>query len=159
LSRWFEENLGETVLIHDPYFGPEDLQWLQVIRSAKPGCEITLMTARLHQPVPPIGEELDDVYTTAWRTAYDQQPPKVDIAVIGGEKSRESPIHDRWLVSGNAGLRFGTSLNSLGLTKDSEISAMTPEDAEQKKVELMQYLTREKSEYRGEKLRLKRFWL
>jgi hypothetical protein len=144
LSSWFEENLGETVLIHDPYFGPEDLHWLQVIRSAKPGCEITLMTARLHQPLPPAGEELDDVYSTAWRRAYDQQPPKVEIAVIGGEKSKESPIHDRWLVSSNAGLRFGTSLNSLGLTKDSEISAMTPEDAEQKRVELMQYLTREK---------------
>jgi hypothetical protein len=159
LSSWFEHNLAETVLIHDPYFSTDDLHWLQLIRSAKPGCEITIMTARRHQPIPSAGEELEDVYAMAWRRYYDQQPPKAEIAIIGGEVCKDSPIHDRWLISGDSGLRFGTSLNSLGLTKDSEISEMTPDDAEQKRVELMQYLTRERSEHRGEKLRLKRFWL
>jgi ribosomal protein L29 len=58
-----------------------------------------------------------------------------------------------------SGLRFGTSLNSLGLTKDSEISEMTSDDVEQKRAELLQYLTREKTEHKGEKLKLGRFWL
>jgi hypothetical protein len=159
LSEWFERHLREDVLVHDPYFNTEDLQWLQVIRSARPGCRITVMTARKNQPVPPAGEELEDVYAVAWRAAYDQQPPNAEIAIIGGELSKDSPIHDRWLVSGDSGLRFGTSLNSLGITKHSEISEMTAEDAEQKRMEMMKYLTRETSEHRGEKLRLKRFWL
>ncbi len=159
LTSWLEKNLSRVVLIHDPYFGPDDLSWIQVIRSARSDCEITIMTARRHQPTPPNGLELADVYSSAWWRSFDQSPPRAEIAVIGGETSKDSPIHDRWLVSEGLGLRFGTSLNSLGLTKDSEISELTPEDAEQKKAELLQYLTREKSEHKGEKLRLSRFWL
>jgi len=159
LASWLEKNLSGSVLIHDPYFGPQDLDWIQVIRTAKSDCEITVMTARRHQSAPPSGAELADVYSSAWRRLFDQNPPKTEIAVIGGETSKESPIHDRWLISGESGLRFGTSLNSLGLTKDSEISELTPEDVEQKRAELLQYLTREKSEHNGEKLRLSRFWL
>jgi hypothetical protein len=90
---------------------------------------------------------------------YDQRPPKAEIAVIGGEKSKDSPIHDLWLVSGGAGLRFGTCLNSLGVTKDSEISEMSAADVEQKRNEMDQYLNREKTEHLSEKLRLTRVWL
>ena len=159
LASWLEKNLSGTVVIHDPYFGPKDLEWLQVIRTAKTECEVTVMTSRRHQPTPPEGTDLADVYSMAWRRSFDQSPPKAEIAVIGGEVSKESPIHDRWLISGGSGLRFGTSLNSLGLTKDSEISELTQDDVDQKRAELLQYLTREKLEHNGEKLRLSRFWL
>lgn len=159
MTEWLEKNLAKSVLIHDPYFGPEDLFWIQLIRSARSDCEITVMTARRHQPDPPSGEDLGDVYSSSWKRLFDQSPPKTEIAVIGGVTSKESPIHDRWLVSGGGGLRFGTSLNSLGVTKDSEISELTPEDAEQRSAELHQYLTREKAEHKGEKLRLIRFAL
>src|SRR5262249_35041984 len=98
-------------------------------------------------------------YMNAWRNAFDQAPPKAEIAIIGGEKNKESPIHDRWLVSGSLGLRLGTSFNSLGLSKDSEISEMSQQDTEQKRVEMDQYLDRERTDYKGEKLRLTRFWL
>jgi hypothetical protein len=159
LASWLEKHLAETALIHDPYFGPEDLDWVQMIRTAKADCGITIMTARRNQPTPPSGAELTDVYASAWRRLFDQRPPKTEIAVIGGETSKESPIHDRWLISGESGLRFGTSLNSLGRTKDSEISELTSEEVEQRRSQLLQYLTREKAEHNGETLRLNRFWL
>lgn len=159
LSDWFERNLSDEVKIHDQYFGPDDLHWLQLIRTARPKSTITVMTSRLHQPAVPAGEALEDVYVNAWRRSFDQSPPKTEIAVIGGEKTKESPIHDRWLVSGSSGLRLGTSFNSLGMTKDSEISEMSMQDSEQKRAEIEQYLTRERTEYKGEQLRLTRFWL
>ena len=159
LSEWFEKNLSEDVKIHDPYFAPNDLPWLQVIRAAKPGCTICIMTARLHQPALQTGEDLEDVYATAWRRSFDQNPPKTEIAVIGGERTKDSPIHERWLVSGSSGLRFGTSLNSLGLTKDSEISELSQTEVEDRQLQIGQYLTRDKMEHKGEKLRLTRFWL
>jgi hypothetical protein len=143
-------------VIHDPYFGPDELEWVQVIRMAKPNCVIRVMTARRHQPA---GEDLEEVYALAWRRQFDQAPPKAEIAVIGGERSKDSPIHDRWLVSGTSGLRFGTSLNSLGLSKESEVSEMSPADAAVKYAEITQYLLREKTEHNGERLRLTRFWL
>ena len=102
---------------------------------------------------------MEEVYATEWRRNYDQLPPKAEIAIIGGEISKDSPIHDRWLVTGGSGLRFGTSFNSLGVAKDSEISEMSPIDADQKYAQMNQYLLREKTEHKGEKLRLTRFWL
>jgi hypothetical protein len=120
---------------------------------------ITVMTSRRHQPSVPSGSELQDVYLEAWRRLYDQLPPRTQIAIIGGERSKESPIHDRWLLSGGAGLRFGSSFNSLGITKESEISEIAAEDVRQKEIELDQYLEREKTEYRSERLRLTTFWL
>lgn len=159
IAEWFEQKLGAEVVIQDPYFGPEDLEWVQRIRTAKRDCTITVFTARVNQPIPAAGEELEDVYAIAWRRNYDQTPPKTEIAVIGGEKTKKSPLHDRWILTGGSGLRLGTSLNSLGLTKDSEISEMSAEQSDQKQREISAYLSRERTEYNGEKLRLVRFWL
>ncbi len=159
LFRWFEAKLGQITYIHDPYFGPDELRWIQLMRSARPNCRVHVMTSRLNQPIPAAGQELADVYSSAWRRLYDQAPPAVEIIVIGGERSRASPIHDRWLVSESVGLRFGTSLNTLGQTKDSEISEMTIEDTAQKQAEILQYIEREKTEHNGEVLRMTRFWV
>jgi hypothetical protein len=159
LSGWFDKKLQGELLLHDPYFGPGDLHWLQIIRESKPRCRITIMTSRAHQPLPNPGESLEDLYAAAWQRAYDQAPPVAEIAIIGGENSKNSPIHDRWLVSGEFGLRLGTSLNSLGQSRESEISEMSAQDTDQKRIEMQQYLARERTEHNGEKLRLTRFWL
>jgi dihydrofolate reductase len=159
MTGWFERQLGSEVIIQDPYFQPEDPEWIQRIRTAKRDCAITVVTARANQPTPAPGEELEDLYSEAWQRKYDQAPPKTEIAVIGGEKTKKSPLHDRWILTDGSGLRLGTSLNSLGVTKDSEISEMSPEQTDQKKREINAYLTRERADYNGEKLRLVRFWL
>jgi hypothetical protein len=159
IAIWCERNLGDFVKIADPYFAPQDLEWLQLIRTSKPSCEITILTGRRNQPTPPPGDELEDLYVNTWRTMFDQNPPRAKIVIIGGERGKQSPIHDRWLVTSSAGLRLGTSLHSLGLTKDSEISEMSPDDAEEKLVQIDQYLNRERAEHDGEKLRLASFWL
>jgi hypothetical protein len=117
------------------------------------------MTGRRNQPAPAPGDELEDLYVNTWRTMFDQNPPRAKITIIGGERGKQSPIHDRWLVTSSAGLRLGTSFNSLGLTKDSEISEMSPDDAEGKLAQIDQYLNRERTEHDGEKLRLASFWL
>ena len=117
------------------------------------------MTARKNQPSPAPGEDLEDIYSNRWRRDYDQIPPEAEIGIIGGERTKDSPVHDRWIVSEGVGLRLGTSLNSLGISKDSEISEMSAEDAAQKLSEIDQYLSRERVEHRGEKLRMTRFRL
>ncbi len=159
MMDWFEKKLGTEIIIQDPYFGPADLWWIQAIRTAKRDCAITVVTARGNQPKSAAGEDLEDIYAAAWRQTYDQNPPKAEIAVIGGEKTKKSPLHDRWILTDGSGLRLGTSLNSLGLIKDSEISEMSTEQTEQKQREIRAYLDRERVEYNGEKFRLVRFWL
>jgi hypothetical protein len=155
IAKWCEHNLGDFVKIADPYFNLGDLEWLQLIRTSKPSCEITVLTGRKGQPA----GDLEDVYVGAWRKQFDQDPPNTRIAIIGQERGGQSPIHDRWIVCASAGLRLGTSLNSLGMTKDSEISEMSANDAEEKLSQIDQYLNREKTEHNGEKLRLLSFWL
>jgi len=159
ISDWCERNLSDKVKIHDPFFGPEDLHWLQTIRAVRPQCQICVITSRKHQPKLNPSEELDEVYSASWKSTYDQQPPKAEIVIIGGERTGMSPIHDRWLVSDGVGLRFGTSLKSLGDSKESDVSEMSSEDAEERSAAMEKYLNREAREFNGEKLRLMRFWL
>jgi len=159
ISEWFENHPGEFVKIADPYFGPSDLHWLQVIRSVKPDSRITVMTSRAHQPTLNPGEQLEDRYMSEWRRRFDQPPPKTEIAVIGGEHTSQSPVHDRWILTKSGGLRLGTSLNSLGIGKDSEISELSQEEAEDRLAQVEQYLTGEKMEFKGERLRLSTFRL
>lgn len=98
LTAWFERKLGTVVRICDTYFGPQDLSWLQIIRAARPGCRIEVLTARKNQPVTGAGEELEDIYINAWRGRYDQTALCADFAIIGGERTKDSAIHDRSTV-------------------------------------------------------------
>jgi hypothetical protein len=159
VQGWLERREWGELLFHDPYFGPGDLMWIQAFRSVRPQCKMTVVTSKRHQPALRDGEELDDIYEAAWRRQYDQTPPTTEIVVIGGERSKDSPIHDRWLIVTDSGLNFGGSVNSLGVGKTTNITEMSQDEAEQKSLELEQYLSREKADYNGEKLRLLRFWL
>lgn len=159
ISDWLERNLGDFVKITDPYFGPSDLEWLQIIRSAKSITRITIMTSRQKQPRLNHGEELEERYVAEWKRRFDQKPPRTEIAVIGGERTLQSPIHDRWIITDSAGLRIGTSLNSLGIDKDSDISELSPEESEDRLAQIDQYLNGEIMEFKGERLRLSTFRL
>jgi len=70
----------------------------------------------------------------------------------GTEPGGQLPVHDRWWLTPGYGLRFGTSFNGLGHSRDSEISLLSPEEAEIFEQEVDQYLLRKKREHRGEKL-------
>ena len=83
----------------------------------QPRCKITVPTSRKHQPPLAHEEDLEDIYDRFLEKSIDQEPPHAEIAIIGGEFSKASPIHDRWLVSRETGLRFGSSLNFLGIQK------------------------------------------
>jgi hypothetical protein len=159
IADWLEKHQGDFVKITDPYFGPSELEWLQVIRTAKSTTRITIMTAKHHQPVLNAGEQLEEHYVAEWKKRFDQPPPRTEIAVIGGERTGQSPIHDRWIITNSAGLRLGTSLNSLGISKDSDISELSPEEAEDRLAQIDQYLNGEIMEFKGERLRLSTFRL
>jgi hypothetical protein len=51
-----------------------------------------------------------------------------------------------------AELRLGTSLNSLGRGKISEISVLTPDEVARNTQDVMQYITGVKREHAGERL-------
>ena len=158
VREWFSKELKEYLKICDPYFGPDDLEVLQMIRSLNPSCKVLILTSKKQQDGLP--QPLDETFRTHWRIRIsDQDPPDTEIAVVGTETSGELPIHDRWWLTSGSGLRVGTSYNSLGRTKTSEISILSAEEADLHEKEVDQYLNREMREYNKEKLRYNLFVL
>ena len=69
-------------------------------------------------------------YKTYWKKISDDLPPFVNITFCWNpEDNNNKPIHDRWIITKNSGLRLGTSINSLGVKKESELSVMKPNEA------------------------------
>jgi len=73
--------------------------------------------------------------------------------VVGTQAKQEFPVHDRWWLTAGGGLRVGTSFNSLGITKTSEISRLSLQEAQSREAEIRQYLQRPfKQDFKGERL-------
>ena len=82
--------------------------------------EVTIVTSRKQQDQEMAVVPLDDYYLRYWRKNFsDQPPPATEVVVVGG-RSGELPTHDRWWLSTNCGLRFGSSFSGWGKSRDSE---------------------------------------
>jgi hypothetical protein len=158
LTDWFANGVHEYLKICDPYFGLDDLPLLQLLKSANPTCRVQILTSKEHNKKVP--QPQDEAYLAHWRLKVsDQDPPETEIVIAGIEESGKSPIHDRWWLTSGGGVRVGTSYNSLGLTRDSEISILSPEEAEMREIEVDQCLRRVKREHEGKKVQYSLFTL
>ena len=161
IRNWLRSSALEYLIICDPYFGPEDLVSLQMIRESNPQCQIKILTSEKHQKQEKILKPWDESYQSYWkRSISDQVPPDTDIVIAGIASSGELPIHDRWWIADGRALRFGTSFRSLGGAKLTEISQMSANQAYDKEQEVNKYIgiNRER-EYLGERLRYSMFTL
>ena len=121
LRGWFEKNVGESVTIVDPYFGPGDLWVVRLVMETNAGANVRIVTGGAAGRDSDLGAA-SDVYGSEWRRFCDQSPPHTEILRVAFVDSGATPIHDRWILSEFAGLRIGTSLNSIG-SKLTELSA------------------------------------
>lgn len=129
IRLWARCHAKEFIRICDPYFAPENLDIVQLIREEQPDIPITILTSRKHQENENVQEPWDETYLSYWR-AYvsDADPGEVRIVVQWTKETKDMPIHDRWCLSAESGLRLGTSTNSIGMGKDSEVSDIAPTD-------------------------------
>lgn len=153
LRDWFTHEVKDYLEICDPYFGPDDLEVLQLLRSVNPACRVRILTSKKHQEQEKVQVPWELSYRTQWRVRIsDQEPPNTDIIIVGTEFGGDLPIHDRWWLTNGGGIRIGTSYNSLGKGKDSEISLLSREDAEIRAKEMEQFFQRTKREHNGARL-------
>jgi hypothetical protein len=145
LTDWFEHDVHGYLKICDEYFGLDDLEVLQLLNAVNPECKVYILTSRKQQAQQGIEASLEEAYRSHWRTniSSDQDPPDTEIVVVGARSSGKSPIHDRWWLTEDSGIRIGTSFNSLGVTQISEISWLSADEANQKEEIVDQYLQRE----------------
>ncbi len=160
LRTWLVENAVEYVKISDPYFGPSDLQALQIVLGAAPGLRVRILTSRRRQEQESEcgSRPIDEEYRRRWKQLSDQTPPETDVVIIGNARG-DLPIHDRWWLTRNKGLRLGSSFNSLGGPRESEIVPLTDAEVQNRELEVDQFLTLQKREHDGEKLSIYVFGL
>ena len=159
IKEWFAQEAQEYLIICDPYFGIEDLEILKILMSISPKCTIKILTSKKHQQKQKLPQPWCETYQSYWHSISDQNPPETEIIFIGLESSGESPIHDRFWLTQTGGLRVGTSFNSLGINKISEISILSLEESNLMKNEINQYINRIKKDYKNEKLTYNLFLL
>ncbi|NIK75040.1 hypothetical protein FHS15_000138 [Paenibacillus castaneae] len=150
IRDWLEKELSDYIKICDPYFGVEDLEILQLIRTVNPDCYIEILTSVKHHEK--VEKPWESTYKNYWRIHLsDQDPPDTKVVITGTKSKGVLPIHDRWWITKNSGVRVGTSFNSIG-KRESEISILTKNEVEIREKEMDKYLNMVEKEHEGERL-------
>lgn len=90
-------------------------------------------------------ELTEEAFIKAWRAQSEQNPPETEIIALAyADNPSKHVLHDRWLLTANAGLRLGTSFNSLGEERLSEISEMDSTQVIAIEQQINKYLTRQR---------------
>ncbi|MCD2453593.1 hypothetical protein GO003_024745 [Methylicorpusculum oleiharenae] len=140
LKKWVVNATG-FIKITDPYFGLEELELVKLIRGEKPDIPVFILAARKHQQDLQIQKPWEESYQLHWRFhVSDADPGDVRIFMIGKGISGSHPIHDRWWLSEQSGLRLGTSANSLGM-RLSEMSSVTESEIPHMLAEVDKYIS------------------
>jgi len=142
LIKEWASNASKFIKITDPFFGLEELEFVKLIRGVNLNIPIFILTSRRHQQATKVQQPWDDTYQSHWRIKIsDSDAGEVTIVVVGKSSTGEHPIHDRWWLSEKNGLRIGTSANSLGMGKLSEVSLIEESDVASRLEEVDRYLT------------------
>lgn len=159
LREWASKAIG-FIKITDPYFGLQELDFVKLIRSVNRTIPVSILTSRKHQQDVGVQQPWDDAYQSHWRmNVSDCEAGEVRIVVVGKGSAGEHPIHDRWWLTQGGGLRVGTSANSLGMGKLSEVSSITEAEAASRVVEVERYLNAIVRDDKSERLTYLPFWL
>lgn len=153
IIRWLGENLfnNNYLLIADGYFGIEDLWILHEINAVNPGCRVYVLTSKEHNER--YRQPWQEEYMNYWRVHISyQDPPPTEIVVVGLKSSGKSPLHDRWWVTKDSGLRIGTSLRSIGETRISEITELTKLEANEREAQIRRFVIEKEPMYNGERV-------
>ncbi|TCK94719.1 hypothetical protein [Paraburkholderia sp. BL9I2N2] len=159
IREWVAAQEDSKIRISDPYFGPDDLDVIRAIAEVAPEKEIVVLTSKEQMQKKVKGSSPEEAFRDAWDELCDGAPPQTEIIVVGFGPDGKHPIHDRWIVSSKSGLRLGTSPNSIGLVRISEISEMDARQTEEKIAAIERVLDRATRHWDNQKLHRARFSL
>lgn len=151
IRNWIEINFDSYLKICDPYFSTEDLDLLTMIIETTVNPVVSILTSSDAE-----GNKNGDLYQRyldGWKLISDQEPPPTRISIVKYKRTGKSPFHDRWLITGKAGLHIGASFNGIGILKASQITEL--ELAEKLIVEREVFdvlFDGRKSEFNGERI-------
>ncbi len=141
IRNWVETSVENKLYIIDPFFDENDLEVLKIFKEIKPQAEIVILTSKgnginSH-------DNNDDIYQKKWNDISTEQPPVTRIEVVWLDtQDKKSPIHDRWWITSNldTGLSMGTSFNSIGVSKESQINRLSDDSLQTVSTIIRDYL-------------------
>lgn len=134
--RVWAADQGESVIrISDPYFGIREMDIVYSMFKEAPTASFRIATSR--ETVRKYNfSSVEDSFLSAWQDLSDIDPPNITIAIVGFGTDGRHPIHDRWIVSDKSGWRLGSSINSLGISRISDLSPISFSDSKDKANEI-----------------------
>ncbi|HNP17127.1 MAG TPA: hypothetical protein PKL31_01730 [Fulvivirga sp.] len=155
IRNWLIDEAEEFVIIADPYLDKECLDILKLITGLDKDLEVDLLGSK--DGYSKIDHE--ELFKSYWKSISDQTPPFTNVTFCWvPDKNNAAPFHDRWIISKSGGLRIGTSFNSIGGGKESEISVMKPSEALNiKEQTLAGFVSRKRREINGMRITYKSF--
>lgn len=148
IREWIADEVEDYLIICDPYFNEKDLAILKMVKEVGADFDIDILASKDGDD-----PEIKSVFRNYWSSISDESPPYTNITFAWLQNSKTQPIHDRWVITKNSGLRLGTSFNSLGQKRESEISILKPNSAFKIKKEIIQdYLSRKKRDLNSERI-------
>jgi len=125
VREWVLEEVDEFIIIVDPYLKKKDIEILKFLKELEKDIDIYFLGCENAS-----NNDVQGDYEKYWNKISHEEPPfsKFIFCWIPEDQAKK-PIHDRWIISKNGGLRLGTSFNGLGVLKESEISIMKPNEA------------------------------
>ncbi len=123
LQDWLSENVKEYLKICDPYFGPEELEYLMYVPL---DCRILIVATDCYLKVGDNADRVKRELELHWRALTSRAFPNVQFLIV--PRKLEDRFHDRAIVTLHAGLDIGQSLNGLGKAH-GKITVLSEEDA------------------------------
>jgi hypothetical protein len=122
VMRWLRDHAEEYLKIVDPYFGPEEIEYLADLPR-----EVKVLIVTTSKPFEDYGaEDYRQALLEQWRLKGKGDPPKVTLQVV--PKGSDQLFHDRAIITKTGGLDVGNSLNGLG-KKTGKVVELHYEDA------------------------------
>lgn len=156
VAEWIRANAIDYIKYCDPYFSVNDIELLRIFISEAPLCKVSIIASK--SELKNKNSLNSETFYNAWKTECEQDPPETEIIAIAHAGEEKVIIHDRWLITKGAGLRFGTSFNSLGVGKLSEISQIEPQKLNAIELQLDQFIAK-KREIDGRRMQYVSFTL
>lgn len=121
LEQWLQANAKEYLKICDPYFEADFIGYLRYIPST---CRVLIVAT--DDKLKGSQAELLQQFQQEWEWRTTQKLPSTSIIVV--PKKAEDRFHDRAIVTKEAGLNLGPSLNGIGKSWGN-ITVLSKEDA------------------------------
>ena len=159
LTQWLSRSVTSAVVLCDPDFGREDLEFLRILRTVSANIDVSILTCKGSQSATSAGEDLDEAYLRFWRTNItEQSPPHTKLFLLSQPLSDDAPIKHILLGEAN-GLRFERTFRLLGRATSESVIEIDSFEVEDLRRSISEYCAGAALDADGNRIRCSSFTL